>query len=67
MSSVSAGLASYEARARQPLSLSRVTPVDRIRCRCRRCGSHVPAIVLKQTISGTCSTCKSYDIAPLET
>ncbi len=37
----------------------------RVRCACRRCGSHVLAVVYKQTLSGVCGNCKSPDIAPL--
>jgi hypothetical protein len=35
------------------------------RCRCRGCGSHVHAVVLKQTISGLCTTCGGCDITRL--
>ena len=38
---------------------------DRVRCACRRCGSHAHAVVLKQTIGGFCSTCGSYDLVPV--
>lgn len=36
-----------------------------VRCACQRCGSHVHANVLKQTISGRCRTCGSLDIVSL--
>ena len=39
---------------------------DLIRCACQGCGSHVHAIVLKQTISGLCTTCGGCDIALLK-
>ena len=66
MSPGSAGLATYGLRQPKPLSVDRrVAPSGLIRCACRRCGSHVHAVVLKQTISGSCSTCGSYDIALL--
>jgi Zn finger protein HypA/HybF involved in hydrogenase expression len=38
---------------------------DLVRCACRNCGSHVQAVVLKQTVSGQCTTCGSYDIVLL--
>lgn len=38
-----------------------------VRCACQGCGSHVHAVVLKQTISGLCSTCGGCDIARLKT
>jgi len=38
---------------------------DVARCVCQVCGSHVQAVVLKQTVSGLCGTCGSCDIAPL--
>ena len=40
-------------------------PPGLVRCECRGCGSHVHAIVLKQTISGRCSTCGSWEIVSL--
>lgn len=36
------------------------------RCACQDCGSHVHAVVLRQTISGLCPTCGGCDIARLK-
>jgi rRNA maturation protein Nop10 len=36
-----------------------------LRCACLRCGSHLSAVAHRQTLSGMCSTCGSYEIAPL--
>ncbi len=43
----------------------RLTHSGFVRCACRGCGSHVHALVLKQTISGLCSTCGGCDIVRL--
>jgi len=37
-----------------------------VRCECMRCGSHVRATAHRQTLSGMCGTCGSYELAPLE-
>jgi hypothetical protein len=56
------------ARRRSPLgsgAWGQIARSDLTRCRCQGCGSHVHAVVLKQTISGLCTTCGSCDIARL--
>jgi len=42
-------------------------PVGKVRAACRRCGSHVPAIVTRATLSGRCGNCGSHelDLLPL--
>jgi hypothetical protein len=36
------------------------------RCRCACCGAHVMCVAGRATLGGRCSTCGSYELAPLE-
>lgn len=59
----------YEPRYRVSAARAPLTPFvpasELVRCGCRSCGSHVHAVVFKQTISGVCGNCNSCDIARL--
>jgi hypothetical protein len=41
--------------------------IGQARAECRRCGTHVPALVTRAAIGGQCTNCGSYDLVLIET